>query len=97
MKNNLRERVVESTIWTSYASGVIVIVDLIQLGLISRFLTLEEIGIFSILTVVVGLLIRVNLFSYDSSVIHFSDPQEKELNSLYVFSIAFSVLLFILG
>lgn len=94
MKNSLKTRVVESALWTGYASIVIVLIDLVQLALISRFLTLEEIGIFSILSIVVGLMTRLNIFSYNSSIIHFSNPNSKELNSLYIYSVGFSIILY---
>jgi len=96
LNTSLKKKIVESALWTGYASLVVVLVDLVQLALISRFLTLEEIGIFSILTIVVGLMVRLNLFSYDSSVIHFSDPKKEELNTLYILSLGFSIILYLL-
>lgn len=78
-----KQKAVEGVRWTSLISLVSFCLGLIQLALISRYLSAEEIGILSLVLVVVGIGRVFSDAGMSNALIHFQDLEADQINTLY--------------
>jgi len=78
-----KQTAVEGIRWSSLASIMAFIIGLIQIAILSRYLGAEEIGMISLITVVVGFGRVFSDAGMSNALIHFQDLDDRQIHSLY--------------
>ena len=94
MNNN---SIIKGTIWTSFSTIFIAIVQLLRLAILARFLEKKDFGIVAIVTLILGLTHTFCDLGFASAIMHKQKLNSKEFSSLYwiqfiVFTIMFIVI-----
>jgi O-antigen/teichoic acid export membrane protein len=91
---NLKNKTLKSVKWTTAASLVNSILQLIQLAILARYLDVEAFGLIAIIMIVIGFANMFNDFGVSSAIIHHQNISKDDLSSLYWFNILIGLLLF---
>lgn len=89
---DLKERTLFGVKWTGLTSLFTFILGLVQISIIARYLPESDIGILSLVTVVVGFVRLFSDIGITNSVIHFQDLTHRQLNTLYWINIIGGIL-----
>ena len=78
-----KQKAVEGVRWTSFTTLVSFCLGLIQIALISRYLSTEEIGMLSLVLVVIGIGRVFSDAGMSNALIHFQELNSDQINTLY--------------
>ena len=90
----LRHKAISSVSWTTLGAAVMVIINLIQVAILSKILTAREFGLMSLVLVVINF---SNIFvdiGISKAIIHKQNVPAKHLSSLYYTNILLGILFF---
>lgn len=93
---NLKKEAVRGAKWTTIASAFSIVIGLVQWGIIGRHLSGEEIGVFALISVFVGLGSILSDAGISNGIIHFQKLNKEQLNTLYWFNIIVAFTTYIL-
>ncbi len=98
---DLKRKAIEGIRWTSTTNLIIFCLGFIQIALVTRYLSAEEVGMISLVMVIVGI---GRLFSdggMSNALIHFQDLDKDQINTLYwinlFLAVFVSLVLFLLS
>jgi len=89
---DLKERTLFGVKWTGLTSMFTFILGLVQISIIARYLPESDIGVLSLVTVVLGFVRLFSDIGITNSVIHFQDLTHRQLNTLYWINILGGIL-----
>lgn len=89
---NLKQKAVDGFRWTGFASIISFGIGLIQIAIVTRYLTAEEIGIISLVMVVLGVARVFSDGGMSNSLVHFQNLDTNQISSLYWLNILLSFI-----
>lgn len=89
MSNNLKNKAVNSIVWTTIRTICVTITGPILLFIQARFLSTAEMGILAIINIVYGLLVVLENFGFSQAVIQRDEVTLEERSSLFIFELLF--------
>lgn len=89
---DLKKEAIRGVKWTSLSTGFSFILGLIQIGIIARYLSIAEIGILSLVAIILDFTRALSDAGISNSIIHFQDLSQKQLNSLYWLNVILAIL-----
>jgi len=89
---DLKKEAVAGAKWTSFGSFLAFIIGIIQLAIIARYMTQFEVGIMSLLAVIVAISGVLADGGISIGIIHFQNTEKRTINSLYWMNIGLAIL-----
>lgn len=90
---DLKRKAVEGVRWTGTTAFISFCLGLIQIGIISRYLSAEEIGMVSLVMVVIGIGRVFSDAGMSNALIHFQDLDQDQINALYWLNVLLAAIL----
>jgi lipopolysaccharide exporter len=90
---SLRKEAIGAVKWTGFSSGVITLLQFLQLIVLSRFLTAEEFGLVAIVMVVIGFSQLFMDMGISNAIIYEQNITNEQLSSLYCLNIFSGIIL----
>lgn len=87
-----KQMAVQGIRWTSLASGLSFLIGLVQISFVTRYLSAEEIGMISLVMVVIGLGRVFSDAGMSNALIHFQDLNKEQINTLYWINVAVAAI-----
>ncbi len=89
---DLKQEAIRGVKWTSLSTGFSFVLGLIQIAVIARYLSIAEIGLLSLVAIVLDFTKVFSDAGISNSIIHFQDLSRRQLNSLYWLNVLLAVL-----
>lgn len=93
--DSLKIKVFNSIKWTTISTMYFAVTQLIQISIMARFLTSEELGTYAIIILVLGFCQMFVDLGFGNAVIFKKDINNEQLSTLYWLNILFSVFIYI--
>lgn len=93
----LKKQAISGAKWTTLATIVTALIQILRLSILTRFLEKTDFGIVAILTFVLGLTNTFADLGFSAAIMHKKDLSRKEFSSLYWIQFLFFLLLFCIG
>jgi len=87
---DLKQEAIRGVKWTSLSTGLSFILGLIQIAIIARYLPASEIGLLSLITIIIGISRVFSDAGISNSIIHFQDLNQQQINTLYWLNVVLS-------
>lgn len=92
--NEISNKVFNSVRWTSLSTLTLAFLQFIQIIILSRFLTPQELGLFAIIMLVVNFNQMFSDFGISNAIIHKQNISQEQLNSLYWLNILIALVIY---
>lgn len=93
---DLKGRAVSGIKWTSLSTFIITVLQLGQLLVLARLLTVVEFGLMAIVTIIISLIRSFADLGVTAAVIHFQTTTTEQISTLYWLNLATGVVLYLL-
>lgn len=93
---DLRSKAVSGVKWTSLSTVVITVLQLGQLLVLSRLLSVNEFGLMAIVTIIISLIRAFADLGVTAALIHFQDSTSEQISTLYWLNVLTGVVIYIL-
>ncbi|SFS38939.1 MOP flippase family protein [Paenibacillus sp. 453mf] len=93
---SLKQAGINASKWSSTATILITLIQLIQLGVLSRLLTATDYGLMGIVTVIVGFAQIYTDAGISNAIMHHKDMEQRQLSSLYYLNVASGIIVLFL-
>lgn len=93
---DLRSKAVSGVKWTSLSTVVITVLQLGQLLILSRLLSVDEFGLMAIVTIIISLIRAFADLGVTAALIHFQDSTREQISTLYWLNIITGVVIYLL-
>src|SRR5210317_913733 len=87
----LKAKAIRSGFWSALSTGGLVVLQLIQVLILTRYLSKEAFGLFALVAVIVQLVSRFSDMGIGSAIIQRVEPTRDELSSLYWLNVALAL------
>ena len=92
----MRKNVISAIKWTSLSNILIALMQLIQIGILSRYLTANDFGLMAIVLVIIGFSRLFSDMGISNAIIHHQNNTNEQLSSLYWLNIFIGICLFVI-
>lgn len=93
---DLKKRAVSGLKWTSLSTFITTVLQLGQLLVLARLLTVVEFGLMAIVTIIISLIRSFADLGVTAAIIHFQTTSTKQISTLYWLNLATGVVLYFL-
>ena len=91
---SLKEKTLSGVKWTTFSTVINAIIQLLQIGILARFLDVSDFGLLAIITLVIGFSNMFVDFGISSAIIHNQNITNNQLSTLYWLNVFFSLVIF---
>jgi len=93
---NIKQSAISGVKWTSSASIIIGVFQILQVSILARFLSSEDFGLMAIVMVVIGFSKIFSDFGISNAIIHHQENTNEQLSTLYWLNILIGIFLFLI-
>lgn len=93
---SLKSEAVKGVKWTTVSSTIIILIQFVQMLILSRILTPQDFGIIAIITIIINFLRFFSDFGVTSAVIQKDVVTQNQISSLFWLNIVIGILIFII-
>jgi O-antigen/teichoic acid export membrane protein len=93
---NIKESVINGVKWTSSASIIIAVFQILQVSILARYLSSEDFGLMALVMVVIGFSKIFSDFGISNAIIHHQENSIEQLSTLYWLNILIGIFLFLI-
>lgn len=91
---SLKQKAIKGVKWTSYSSIFVSVIQILQIVILTKFLSPDDFGIMAIILFIVNFSQNFIDFGISNAIIFKKEISQKALNSLYVLSVIIGIILF---
>jgi len=91
---SLKEKTLSGVKWTTFSTVINASIQLLQIGILARFLDVSDFGLLAIITLVIGFSNMFVDFGISSAIIHNQNITNNQLSTLYWLNVFFSLVIF---